>query len=77
MRKRGERAPEPGWQSRWSRRGAASARPRAWSSDEIRSLRALLERNHSWPDVAAALKRSCASVQRRARQHGFARRQGA
>jgi hypothetical protein len=74
MRARGERNPEPGWQQRWGRRGPGSMRAKTWSTEEIHSLRELLQQNYSWPAVAAALNRSCSSVQRRARQHGLTRR---
>ncbi len=76
MKTTGGRAREPGWQWRWSRRGANSTRPKAWNVDEIRSLRVLIEQNRPWSEIAAALNRSCSSVQRRAREHGLKRRKG-
>lgn len=39
--------------------------------EEVRSLRALVAENRSWPEIARALNRSCAAVQQRAREHGL------
>ncbi len=71
MKSRPVRAAEPGWQWRWGRRVAGSARPRAWNVDDIRALQMLIEQNRSWSEIAMALNRSCSSVQRRAREHGL------
>lgn len=73
MKSGGARAAEPGWQRRWGRRSTGSSRPRAWDTDEVRSLRILIEQNRSWSEIAVALNRSCSSVQRRAREHGLVR----
>jgi len=73
MKPRVASAAEPGWQRRWSRRGPGSMRPRPWDLEEIRCLRALVEQNCPWAQIAIALNRSCSSVQRRAREHGLRR----
>lgn len=73
MKPRAESAAEPGWQWRWSRRRRGSTRPRPWDLEEIRCLRALVEQNCPWAQIAIALNRSCSSVQRRAREHGLVR----
>ncbi len=73
MKSRAVRAAEPGWQWRWGRRAAPSARPRAWNVEALRTLRALIEQNRSWSEIAMALNRSCSSVQRRAYERGLRR----
>lgn len=72
MQKR-SRPQEPGWQWKWNRRGANSARPKPWSPDEVRALQLLLAEYQSWKDIALTLNRSISSVQRRAREHGLSR----
>jgi len=66
---------DPGWQWKWSRRGPSSTRPRPWSSEELRTLQALLRERRSWSEIARALERSQTAVLQRARLHGLTARQ--